>query len=228
MEARPGCRRSTPSRLRGARQEFFPPAEAPGEIFGAERLHQVGHAEAAAQAGLQVASWRPSSTPSRSTRRSPTSVAVGHEGLGDGEGRDPLRPRLLPPHRPHRREARQLPRARRRRLVDRRVRRQDADPGRARRVELPQRRPARHVRGPRLHRLGRHQPGVHPREPQRQHAVHPDRVRLDDRRGARPQDAAAALAAGDGRAGRAGAASCSATRTPTPSCRSPAPSRSTS
>ena len=47
------------------------------------------------------------------------------------------------------------------------------------------------------------QPGVHPREPQRQHAVHPDRVRVDDRRGARPQDAAAALAAGDGQAGGA-------------------------
>ena len=91
----------------------------------------------------------------------------------------------------------------RRRLRDRRVRRQDAHPGRARRVELPERRPARHVRGPRLHRLGRHQPGVHPREPERQHALHPDGVRLDDRRGARQEDAAAALAAGDGHPGRA-------------------------
>ena len=69
----------------------------------------------------------------------------------------------------------------RRRLGARRVRRQDADPGRARRVQLPQRRPAQHVRGPRLHRLGRHQPGVHPGEPERQHAVHPDGLRLDDR-----------------------------------------------
>ena len=130
-------------------------------------------------------------------------VAVGHEGLGDGEGRDPLRARLLPADRADRREARQLPRAGRRRLGARRVRRQDPDPGRAGRVQLPQRRPAQHVRGPRLHRLGRHQPGVHPREPERQHAVHPDGLRVDDRRGARPQDAAAALAAGDGRAGRA-------------------------
>ena len=71
-----------------------------------------------------------------------------------------------------------------------------ADPGRARRVELPERRPAQHVRGPRLHRLGRHQPGVHPGEPERQHAVHPDGVRVVDRRGARQEDAAAALAAG--------------------------------
>ena len=40
-------------------------------------------------------------------------------------------------------------------------------------------------------------PGLHPREPQRRAAVHPDRVRVVDRRGARPQDPAAAL---DGRA----------------------------
>ena len=40
-------------------------------------------------------------------------------------------------------------------------------------------------------------PGVHPREPQRRGALHPDRVRVVDRRGARPQDPAAAL---DGRA----------------------------
>ncbi len=89
------------------------------------------------------------------------------------------------------------------RCVDRRVRRQDADPGRARRVELPQRWPAGHLRGPGLHRLGRDQPRLHPREPEREHAVHPDRVRVDDRRGPRPQDAAPALAAGDGGAGRA-------------------------
>ena len=62
-----------------------------------------------------------------------------------------------------------------------RVRRQDPDPGRARRVQLPVRRSAQHLRGARLHRLGRHQPGVHPGEPERQHAVHPDGVRLDDR-----------------------------------------------
>ena len=62
-----------------------------------------------------------------------------------------------------------------------RVRGQDPDPGRAGRLQLPVRRPAQHVRGPRLHRLGRHQPGVHPGEPERQHAVHPDGVRLDDR-----------------------------------------------
>ena len=40
-------------------------------------------------------------------------------------------------------------------------------------------------------------PGVHPREPERGAALHPDRVRVLDRRSARPQDPAAAL---DGRA----------------------------
>ena len=91
----------------------------------------------------------------------------------------------------------------RRRSDARRVRRQDPDPGRARRLELPVRRAAEHVRGARLHRLGCHQPGLHPREPERQDAVHPDGLRLDDRRGARQQDAAAALPAGHGQAGRA-------------------------
>ena len=48
-------------------------------------------------------------------------------------------------------------------------------------LQLPVGRSAQHVRGARLHRLGRHQPGLHPGEPERQHAVHPDGVRLDDR-----------------------------------------------
>ena len=100
---------------------------------------------------------------------------VGHEGLGHRKGRHPLRPRLLPAHRPHRRKARQLPLARRRRRGHRRVHRQAADPGRARRVELPLRRHSRHVRSPRLHGLGRHQPGLHPREPQRHDALHSPR-----------------------------------------------------
>ena len=71
-------------------------------------------------------------------------------------------------------------------------------------------------------------PGVHPREPERRAALHPDRVRVVDGRGARPQDPAAAL---DGRAvalGAARAASCSATRTPRACSRRSGPSRSTS
>ena len=173
-----------------------------GELFGVERLQPRRDEGAAAEAGLQVGRC------GRSTRATldpsvADVVAVGDEGLGDREGRDALRARLLPADRPHRREARQLPLARRRRRRARRVRRQDADPGRARRVELPERRHPRHLRGARLHRLGRHQPGLHPREPQRHDALHPDRVRVVDGRGARQEDAAAALDAGAQQAGAA-------------------------
>ena len=199
--------------------------EAPASIFtprrGArgdlrrERVHQGGHAEAPAQAGVQIADGDhralQAARPHRGRRG-----RRRHEGLGHGEGRHPLRPRLLPAHAPHRREARQLLRARRRRQRHRRVPGQDPDPGRARRLQLPQRRPPGHLRGPRLHRLGRHQPRLHPGEPQRQHAVHPHGVRLDDRRGARQQDAAAALPAGHGRPGRPGPA---ALRAREPRCR---------
>ena len=71
-------------------------------------------------------------------------------------------------------------------------------------------------------------PGVHPREPQRRAAVHPDRVHVVDGRGARPQDPAAAL---DGRAlgrRRCARSSCSAWRTPRACSRRSAASRSTS
>ena len=47
--------------------------------------------------------------------------------------------------------------------------------------QLPERRPAQHLRGARLHRLGRDEPGVRAGEPQRQHALHPHRLHLDDR-----------------------------------------------
>ena len=148
---------------------FFPPPEGPGRDLRRQRLHQGGDAEAAAQARLQVGDGDhralQAARPGGGRRG-----GRGHEGLGDGEGRHPLRPRLLPAHPPHRREARQLPRAGRRRLVDRRVPGQDPHPGRAGRVQLPERGPARHLRGPGLHRLGRDQPRLHPGEPQRQHA----------------------------------------------------------
>ncbi len=99
----------------------------------------------------------------------------------------------------------------RRRHGDRRLLRQGADPGRARRLHLPDRRHPRHLRGARLHRLGPDLPRLPPREPERRAALHPDRVRLLDRRGARPQDPAAAL---DGRAlalGDPARCGCSAT-----------------
>ena len=206
---------------------IFPAAEPPGEIFGENVF-----TKAVMQKRLPKPVFKSvMATIEHSKPLDPTVadvVAVGHEGLGHGEGRHPLRPRLLPPDPPHGREARQLLRARRRRQRHRRILGQDPHPGRAGRLQLPQRRPAGHLRGPRLHRLGRDQPGLHPREPQRQHAVHPDRVRVDDRRGPRQQDPAAALAAGHGQAGRARPRVSSATRTPMPWCPSPAPSRSTS
>ena len=69
-------------------------------------------------------------------------------------------------------------------------------PGRARRELVPVGRPARDLRGARLHRLGRHQPDLPPGRAQRRHADDPDRLRLVHRRGARLQDPAPALAGG--------------------------------
>ena len=122
---------------------------------------------------------------------------AGDEGVGARERRHPLHPLVPADDRPDGREARLLLQPDRRRHRDRRVLRQGADPGRAGRLELPVRRHPRDLRGPRLHRLGPDLPRVPPGEPQRRAALHPDRVRLLDRRGARQQDPAAAL---DGRA----------------------------
>ena len=69
-----------------------------------------------------------------------------------------------------RREARLVLQPGRRRHRDRRVLRQGADPGRAGRLVVPDRRHPRDVRGPRLHRLGPDLAGVHPREPERRAA----------------------------------------------------------
>jgi hypothetical protein len=168
-----------------------------------ERVHEVGDEGAPAQGRLLVAG-RHDRTRRAPRRHRSRHRRVGHEGLGDREGRHRTTPTSSTPSpgltaekhdsflEPDGRPARH-----------RRVRRQDPAPGRARRVELPQRRPARHLRGPRLHRVGRHQPRLHPREPERQHAVHPHRVRLVDRRGARQEDADPALPAGHEQAGPA-------------------------
>ena len=151
-----------------------------------------------------------------------------HEGVGAREGRHPLHARLPAAHRPDGREARLVLRPRRRRRGARRLLRQGADPGRAGRLVVPDGRRARHLRGARLHRLGPDQPRLHPREPERRAALHPDRVRVVDGRGARRQDPAAAL---DGRAvarRRSAPCACSATSSPR-ACSPPSgPSRSTS
>ena len=152
----------------------------------------------------------------------------GDARVGDGARRDALHALVPAADRLHRREARLVLRPHRRRQRDRRVLGQGADPGRAGRVVVPDRRHPRDVRGARLHRLGPVVAGVHPREPERRAALHPDRVHVVDRRGARPQDPAAAL---DGRAlalRRPRARRCSATRPSRTCSRRSAPSRSTS
>ena len=90
----------------------FDVGEAPGEVFGENVF-----SKAVMQKRLPKSVFKSVHGDDRARRRRsiPTVadvVAVGDEGLGDGEGRDPLRARLLPADRPHRREARQLPRAR--------------------------------------------------------------------------------------------------------------------
>ncbi len=145
-----------------------------------QRLHQGRDAGTTAQGGVQVRRGDHRQGRQAGPRRRRLGRG-GHERLGHGEGRHPLRPRLLPDDRPDRREARQLLGARLRRASARRVRRQDPHPGRARCLQLPVGWAAQHLRGTRLHRLGRHQPGLRPGEPEWQHPVHPDGVRLDDR-----------------------------------------------
>ena len=132
-----------------------------------------------------------------------------HEGMGDGAGLYPLHALVPAAHRIDRREARLVLQPDRRRQRAGRVLGQGADPGRAGRVVVPDRRHPGDVRGPRLHGVGPVLAGVHPREPERRAALHPDRVRVVDRRGARPQDPAAAL---DGRAVALGAARAEAAR----------------
>ena len=206
---------------------FFPPAEAPGEIFGANVFTKTKHAGASAEADLQVADG--DHRAGEAARSDGCRCGGrGDEGLGDGEGCDPLRARLLPADRPHRREARQLPRAGGDGSSIAEFSGKTLIQGEPDASSFPNGGLRDHVRSARLHGLGRDQPRIHPREPERQHALHPDRVRVDDRRSARPQDAVAAFTAGDGQAGRARARACSVTRIPTRSCRSPAPSRSTS
>ena len=121
----------------------------------------------------------------------------GDARVGDGARRHALHALVPAADQLDGREARLLLRARGRRHRDRRVLRQGAHPGRAGRLLVPDRRRARDLRGARLHRLGPDVAGLHHREPQRRAAVHPDRVRVVDGRGARHQDPAAAL---DGRA----------------------------
>ena len=162
-----------------------------------QRLQLRRPAPAAAQGRLQGACSRRSPAARRSTPSLADAVALAMKEWALEKGATHYTHWFQPLTGLDRREARLLLRPDGRRHGAGRVLRQGADPGRARRVVVPHRRHPRHLRGARLHRLGPDQPRVHPREPQRRAALHPDRVRLLDRRGARPQDPAAAL---DGRA----------------------------
>ena len=84
----------------------------------------------------------------------------GDEGLGGRARRHALHALVPADDRHHGREARLLPLAHGRRQGHRRVQRQGADQGRARRLELPVRRHAHHLRGARLHRVGPDQPAL--------------------------------------------------------------------
>ena len=133
----------------------------------------------------------------------------GAEGLGGRARRHALHALVPAADRHHGREARLVSLAVGRRLGHRRVPRQGTDPGRARCVELPVGRHAHHLRGARLHGVGPDQPAVAALQRQQRHARHPDRVRQLDRRGARQEDAAAAV---DGRRVQAGGARPEAVR----------------
>ncbi len=98
------------------------------------------------------------------------------------QGRDALRALVPAAFGHYFREARQLPGAQPRRHRHYQVYGQEPHPGRARCLELPQRRPACHLRGPWLHRSGSHQPRLY----QGRCPVHPHGFLLLHR--ARPMD----------------------------------------
>ena len=128
---------------------------------------------------------------------------VRDEGLGGRARRDALHALVPAADRHHRRKARLVSVADRRRQGGRRVLRQGTGPRRAGRLELPVGRHALHLRGARLHGVGSDQPALAAQERQLDDARHPDGVRELDRRSARQEDAAAAL---DGSAVEAGGA----------------------
>ena len=128
-----------------------------------------------------------------------------------------------------RREARLVPEPDRRRHDHRRVLRASGlIQGEPDASLVPLGRHPLHLRGPRLHRLGRHQPDLPAGRAERRDPDHPHRLRLLHRRGAGPQDPAAALAGGPGQAGPAHPALVRLRHRRAASSPPSAPSRSTS
>ncbi len=101
-------------------------------------------------------------------------------------------------------------------------------PGRAGREFVPVGRHPRHVRGPRLHRLGRHQPDLPPGRAERRHADDPDGVRVVHGRGARLTRSRSCARRKRSASRRCGSCAGSATRRPAVSSPTSARSRSTS
>ena len=191
------------------------------------RVPRRGPAPVPRQAHLQEAA-----ADDRGTR----AVRSGHrrrrrargEGVGPRPRGDALHALVRSHDRLHGREARLVPDADRRRPDDRRVLRPEPGAGRAGRELVPVGRHPRDVRGPRLHRLGRHLADLPPGRAERRHADDPDGLRLVHRRGARPQDPAAALAGGARQARAARPALVRQQRSRSASSRTSDPSRSTS
>ena len=120
---------------------FFPSSEGSGEIFG-----QNVFTKAVMQQRLPKPVFKSlMATIEHSKPLDPAVADVVASAMKDWameKGATHYAHVFYPADRTHRGEARQLLRAGRRRLGDRRVRRQDPHPGRARRVELPERRAA--------------------------------------------------------------------------------------
>ncbi len=138
------------------------------------------HARAPAQGHLQGARQDHQRGPA-ARHRGGQRRGARHEGVGGRKRRDALHALVPAPHGHHLRKARRLPRPERRRPCHHDLFRQGADPRRAGRVVVSQRRHPRHLRGPRLHGLGPDELRLH----QRRGLVHPDGVLLLHRRGAR-------------------------------------------
>ena len=155
-------------------------------------------------------------------------VAHGGEGMGAGPGGHPLHALVRADDRLDRREARFVPDPDRRRQDDRRVLRPEPGPGRAGRELVPVGRDPGHVRGPRLHRLGRHVADLPPGRAERRHPHDPDGLRVVHR--ARPSTTRSRSCARRRRwaSRRSGSCAGSATRAPSASSPTSAPSRSTS
>ena len=166
-------------------------------------LQRGRHARHAAAPGLRAPArdHREGRAPRQQDRRR---GRPRHEGVGRRARRHALHALVPPAQRPVRRETRRVLHADGRRRADPPLLRRPADPGRARRVVLPERRHAHHVRGARLHGVGPDVARVPDPPRAGRDPLHPLGVPLVEGRGARQEDAAPALDRGALRVGLPG------------------------